>query len=129
MLDENNPFNNKMKAEDIYIETNLFDDTDWYKTKKVSDSVFEKINFGDNIESLKKGKSEKKTNKSAEWLKKASFLETDDLQTIDYNNDVTRYLKTVDFNNETQMTSLTDIDKIDSKKISETQQAAKKIII
>ena len=60
MLDENNPFNNKMKAEDIYIETNLFGDTDWYKTKKVSDSVFEKINFGDNIESLKKGKSEKK---------------------------------------------------------------------
>ena len=50
MLDENNPFNNKMKAEDIYIETNLFGDTDWYKTKKVSDSVFEKINFGDNIE-------------------------------------------------------------------------------
>ena len=50
MLDENNPFNNKMKAEDIYIETNLFGDTDSYKTKKVSDSVFEKINFGDNIE-------------------------------------------------------------------------------
>ena len=42
---------------------------------------------------------------------------------------MTRYLKTVDFNNETQMTYLTDIDKIDSKKISETQQAAKKIII
>ena len=50
MLDENNPFNNKMKAEDIYIETNLFRDTDSYKTKKVSDSVFEKINFGDTIE-------------------------------------------------------------------------------
>ena len=57
-----------------------------------------------------------KKNKSAEWLKKASFLETDNLQTIDYNNDVTRYLETVDFNNETQMTYLmTDID---MKKIS-----------
>ena len=34
MLDENNPFNNKVKAEDIYIETNLCGDTDSYKTKK-----------------------------------------------------------------------------------------------
>ena len=34
MLDENNPFNNKMKAEDIYIEINLCGDTDSYKTKK-----------------------------------------------------------------------------------------------
>ena len=67
-----------------------------------------------------------KKNKSAEWLKKASFLETDNLQTIDYNNDVTRYLETVDFNNKTRMTYLTDIDKIDFKKISGTQQAAKK---
>ena len=27
VLDENNPFNNKIKTEDIYIEDNLFDDT------------------------------------------------------------------------------------------------------
>ena len=27
-LDENNPFNNKIKREDIYTEDNLFDDTD-----------------------------------------------------------------------------------------------------
>ena len=39
---------------------------------------------------------------------------------------MTRYLETVDFNNKTRMTYLTDIDKIDFKKISGTQQAAKK---
>ena len=27
VLDENNPFNNKIKTEDIYIEDNLFDDS------------------------------------------------------------------------------------------------------
>ena len=27
VLDENNPFNNKIKTEDIYTEDNLFDDT------------------------------------------------------------------------------------------------------
>ena len=61
--------------------------------------------------------------------KKAGFLGTDDLQTIDYNNDVTLDdLETVDFNDDTQMTDLTDIDKIDLKKSSATQQAAKIII-
>ena len=51
MLNENNPFNKKMKAEDISIETNLFDNThSTDKTKKVSDGVFEKINFGDTVE-------------------------------------------------------------------------------
>ena len=40
--------------------------------------------------------------------KKAGFLGTDDLQTIDYNNDVTLDdLETVDFNDDTQMTDLT----------------------
>ena len=75
-----------------------------------------------------KRKSEKnKTNKkSAEWLKKAGFLGTGNLQTIDYNNDVTLDdLETICFNNNTQMTELTDIDKIDSKKTSAIQQAAK----
>ena len=72
----------------------------------------------------------KKTNKkSIEWLKKAGFLGTDDLQIIDYNNDLTLDdLETVDFNNHTKMTDLTDIDKIDLKKTSAMQQAAKKII-
>ena len=36
MLDENNPFNNKIKTEDIYIEDNLFDDTDSKDKKKKS---------------------------------------------------------------------------------------------
>ena len=50
-----------------------------------------------------KRKSEKKTNKkSAEWLKKAGFLGTDDLQTIDCYNDVTLDdLENIDFNNDT----------------------------
>ena len=50
VLDENNPFNNKIKTEDIYIEDNLFEDTDSKDIKKVSDGVIEKVNFGDNIE-------------------------------------------------------------------------------
>ena len=67
-----------------------------------------------------------KNKKSAEWLKKAGFLGTDNLQTIDCNNDATLDdLETIDFNNDTQMTDLTDIDKIDLKKTSATQQAAK----
>ena len=58
--------------------------------------------------------------------KHAGFLGADDLQIIDYNNDVTLDdLETIDFNNDTQMTDLTDIDKIDLKKTSATQQAAK----
>ena len=34
VLDENNPFNNKIKTEDIYIEDNLFDDTNSKDIKK-----------------------------------------------------------------------------------------------
>ena len=69
----------------------------------------------------------KKKKKSAEWLKKAVFLGTDDLQTIDYNTDLTLDdLETIDFNNDTQITDLTDIDKMDLKHTSATQQAAKK---
>ena len=44
--------------------------------------------------------------------KKASFLGTDNLKTIDYNHNITLDdLETIDFNNDTQMTDLTDIDK------------------
>ena len=50
VLDENNPFNNKIKTEDIYIEDNLFDDTNSKDMKEVSDGVIEEINFGDSIE-------------------------------------------------------------------------------
>ena len=34
MLDENNPFNNKIKTDDMYIEDNLLDDTDSKDIKK-----------------------------------------------------------------------------------------------
>ena len=76
-----------------------------------------------------KGSLKKTNKKSAEWLKKGGFLGRDDLQTIDYNNDVTLDdLETIDFNNDTQMTELSNIDKIELKKTSATQQAVKKII-
>ena len=48
MLDENSPFNNKIKTEDI--EDKLFDDSDSKGIRKVSDGVIEEINFGSNIE-------------------------------------------------------------------------------
>ena len=48
MLDENSPFNNKIKTEDI--EDRLFDDSDSKGIRKVSDGVIEEINFGSNIE-------------------------------------------------------------------------------
>ena len=38
VLDENNPFNDLIKTEDIYNKDNLFDDTDSKDIKKVSDS-------------------------------------------------------------------------------------------
>ena len=49
-LDENNPFSDQIKTEDIYIKDKLFDDTNSKDIKKVSDGVIEEINFGDNIE-------------------------------------------------------------------------------
>ena len=50
----------------------------------------------------------KKLNKKAsKWLKKAGYLGTDDLETIDYNNDTPMDdLETVDFNNGTEMSDL-----------------------
>ena len=50
VLDENNPFNNKIKTEDTYIENNLFDDSNSKDIKKVSYSVIKEIHFGDNIQ-------------------------------------------------------------------------------
>ena len=50
VLDENNLFNDQIKTESIYIEVNLFDDTDSKNIKKVSDGVIKKINFDNNIE-------------------------------------------------------------------------------
>ena len=50
MLDENNPFNNKIKTDDMYNEDNLLDDTDSKDIKKVSDGVIQEKNLGNNIE-------------------------------------------------------------------------------
>ena len=61
----------------------------------------------------------KKANKKAtEWLKKAGYLETDDLETVDYNNDISLDdVQTVDYNNNTQL------DELDS----ELEQIVRKI--
>ena len=39
ILDENNPFNDQLETEDIYIEDDLFDDTDQRDIKKVSEDI------------------------------------------------------------------------------------------
>lgn len=48
-LDENNPFNDELKTEDIYIEDNLLDDTDQRNIKKVSENIISEINPPDNF--------------------------------------------------------------------------------
>ena len=70
----------------------------------------------------------KEANKKAtEWLKKASYLETDDLETVDYNNDINLDdVQTVDYNNDTQLDELdSEPEQIVPKNIS-TQKTAKK---
>ena len=46
-----------------------------------------------------------KNKKAADWLRQAGYLDTDDLQTIDYNNDTSVNdlddLQTKDYNNDT----------------------------
>ena len=76
-----------------------------------------------------KGRLKKANKKATEWLKKASYLETDYLETVDYNNDVSLDdAQTVDYNNDTQLDELdSESEKIVPKNIS-TQKAAKKII-
>ena len=63
-------------------------------------------------------------------VKKAGFLETDNLEAIDYNHDVILDdIATVDHDKDTHPNDLNnDIKKIDLKKTSATQKAAKKII-
>ena len=57
-----------------------------------------------------KGNLKKSNKKASKWLKKADYLGTDDLQTIDYNNDTPiDDLETVDFNNDTEMSDLIDL--------------------
>ena len=61
-------------------------------------------------------------------VKKGCFSNNRRFKSIDYYNDVTLDdLETIDFNNDTQMNDLTCIDKIDLKKSSAMQKAAKKI--
>ena len=48
-LDENNPFNDELKTEDIYIEDDLLDDTDQRNIKKVSENIISEINPPDNF--------------------------------------------------------------------------------
>ena len=63
----------------------------------------------------------KKSNKKAsKWLKKASYLGTDDSETIDYNDDTLMdKLETVDFNNDTEMSDLIDLKKESGTKENE----------
>ena len=71
---------------------------------------------------------EKTNKKASKWFKKAGFLRTDDLQTIDFNasiNDLASTndasindLETVDFHNDIEMN---DVNDIDLKKASATQ--------
>ena len=70
----------------------------------------------------------KKANKKAtEWLKKAGYLETDDLETVDYNNDISLDdVQSLDYNNNTQLDELdSEPAQIVPKNIS-TQKTAKK---
>ena len=72
----------------------------------------------------------KKANKkTTEWLKEVGYLETDDLETVDYNNDVSLDdVQTVDYNNDTQLDELdSEPEQIVPKNIS-IQKTAKEII-
>ena len=74
-----------------------------------------------------KGTLKKAKNKAADWLKKAGFLGTDDLQTIDYNNDTNKNdlddVETINYNNDT---NISDLDNINLKETSGAQ--VKKIV-
>ena len=74
--------------------------------------------------------TEKKGNKkAADWLKRAGFLGTDDLETVDYNNDTSINdlddAETINHNNDTKVS---DLDNINLKKTSVAQIAAEKIV-
>ena len=61
-----------------------------------------------------KGNLKKLNEKASKWSKKACYLGTDDLETINYNNDTPMDdLETVDFNNDTEMSDLIDLKKED----------------
>ena len=59
-----------------------------------------------------KGNLKKLNKKASKWLEKAGYLGTDDLETIDYNNDTPiDGLETVEFNNDTEMSDFIDLEK------------------
>ena len=68
----------------------------------------------------------RKANKtSAEWLRKVGSLDTDDLETIDYNNDTNINdlddVETINYNSDT---NINDLDNVHLKKTSGAQLAA-----
>ena len=72
----------------------------------------------------------KKANKkAADWLRKSGYLGTDDLETIDYNNNTNTNnladVETIDYNNDTNVNDLNDIN---LKKTSGAQIGAKKLV-
>lgn len=131
ILDENNIFNDELKTEGIYIEGNLFDDTDQRDIKKIAEDKVSEINPPDNLlivdlpdkDPINQGKTvrydpvtnsiclasdkiKKKywkqrkigglkqvNEKAAKLLKIAGFLDTDNLETINYNNTNLNYLE------------------------------------
>ena len=76
-----------------------------------------------------KGRLKKGNKKATEWLKKGGYLETDDLETVDYNSDISLDdVQTVDYNNDIQLDELdNEPEKIVPKNIL-TQKTAKKVI-
>ena len=70
----------------------------------------------------------KKANKKAtEWLKKAGYLETDNLETVDYNNDISLDdVQTVDYNNNTQLDELDSEHEQIVRKIFQPKKQPKK---
>ena len=131
ILDENNVFNDELKTEGIYIEGNLFDDTDQRDIKKIAEGKVSEINPPDNLlivdlpdeDPINQGKTvsydpvtnsiclasdkiKKKywkqrkigglkqvNKKAAKLLKIAGFLDTHNLETINYNNTNLNYLE------------------------------------
>ena len=90
-----------------------------------------------------RGILKKSNKKAAAWLRKASYLDTDNLETVDYNNDNNIAdlddIATVDYNNDNNLDDVTtvdynndnnlkDLDDVDLKKTSGKQLAAKKIV-
>ena len=76
-----------------------------------------------------KGMLKRSNKKATAWLRKAGYLDTDDLETIDYNNDSNINdlddVETVDYNNDNNLNNLDDTD---LKKVSGKRIAAKKIV-